>query len=284
MRDHILQQRESLLVRDTSADIEFAARQSILAQEIRSFLAAPLQTDEKVIGLIYLDSPHLIREFTVDDLNLVTVMANIAAIRIEHARLIEAEQARMLLTRDLDRAAEIQRRLLPEKAPEVIGVDLAGYNAPSRAVGGDYYDFLSYSDGRVSIFVGDVSGKGMAAALLMSSLQARSRVIFENPGELSEQLSHLNGINTGNCPRNCFITFCVVMLDRTNGELHYGNAGHNPPLLLHASGEVESLPATGLVLGITPGAIYEEKACRFDRDDLLLLFSDGVRGMQARCR
>jgi GAF domain-containing protein len=116
VRDRVLEQKKSLLVRDMSADIELAGRHSILAQEIRSFIAVPLQTDEQVIGLIYLDSPRLIREFTTNDLNLVMVMANIAAIRIDHARLMKAEPPRMLLTRDLDRAAEIQRRLLPRKA------------------------------------------------------------------------------------------------------------------------------------------------------------------------
>ena len=117
MRDRVVEQRKSLLVRDTSSDNDFALRQSILAQEIRSILAVPLQTDERVIGLIYLDSAHLIHDFTVDDLGLVTVMANIAAIRIEHARLTEIEQARKLLTQELERAAEIQRRSLPDRAP-----------------------------------------------------------------------------------------------------------------------------------------------------------------------
>jgi GAF domain-containing protein len=173
IRDRVLEQQTSLLVRDANLDQDFAAQQSIVAQQIRSFLAVPLQTGEQVIGLIYLDSPQLIRDFTVEDLNLVTVMANIAAIRIEHARLVEAEHAKKLLDRELERAAEIQRRLLPAQAPDVEGFDLAGYNAPCRTVGGDYYDFLRYADGRIGLFIADVSGKGMPAALLVSSLQAR---------------------------------------------------------------------------------------------------------------
>jgi serine phosphatase RsbU (regulator of sigma subunit) len=229
-----------------------------------------------VIGFIYLDSPHLVREFTAGELNLVTVMANIAAIRIEHARLIEAEKARLLLARELDRAAEIQRRLLPAKPPDIAGLDVAGYNTPCRTVGGDYYDFLPYPDGRVALLIGDVSGKGMGAALLMSSLQARCHVVFESPGELGEQVSHLNRITAANCPGNCFITFCAVVLDPAKGELRYCNAGHNAPLLLHASGELESLESTVLILGIVPNAAYEGKTCHIDRGDLLLLFSDGV--------
>jgi sigma-B regulation protein RsbU (phosphoserine phosphatase) len=276
VRDRVIEQRKSLLVRDTSADLDFADRKSILAQEIRSFLAVPLQTDEQVIGFIYLDSPRLLREFTAGELNLATVMANIAAIRIEHARLIEAEKARLLMSRELERAAEIQRRLLPAKPPDVASLDLAGYNAPCRTVGGDYYDFLPYPDGRVALLIGDVSGKGMGAALLMSSLQARCRVVFENPGELGAQVSHLNRITAANCPGNCFITFCAVVLDPAKGELRYCNAGHNAPLLLRAGGEIESLEPTGLVLGIVPSAVYEERTCHLGCGDVLLLFSDGV--------
>lgn len=276
VKDRVINDRKSLLVRDTSVDLDFAGRQSIVAQEIRSFMAVPLQTDRQVIGFIYLDSPRLLREYTVSDLGLVTVMANIAAIRIEHARLIEAEKARLLLAGELERAAEIQRRLLPAQPPDVEGSDLAGYNAPCHTVGGDYYDFLPYPDGSVALLIGDVSGKGMGAALLMSSLQARCRVVFENPGDLGAQVAHLNRITAANCPGNCFITFCAVVLHPASGQVRYCNAGHNAPLLLHASGEVESLQSSGLVLGIMPNASYMEKSCRFDRGDVLLLFSDGV--------
>ena len=276
VRDRVVEQRKSLLVRDTSSDNDFALRQSILAQEIRSILAVPLQTDEQVIGLIYLDSPNLIHDFTVDDLGLVTVMANIAAIRIEHARLAEMEQARKLMTQELERAAEIQRRLLPDRAPEIKGFDLGGYNAPCRAVGGDYYEFLRYPDGRVALLIGDVSGKGMAAALLMSSLQARVQVIFDKPGDLAEQVSHLNRSTAANCPSNCFITFFVAVLDPATGEVSYCNAGHNAPVLLRANGERESLGATGLVLGIMPNSPYTKETCHLRNGDMLLLFSDGV--------
>src|SRR5260370_40686150 len=96
---------------------------SIVQQQIRSMLAVPLQTDDRVIGLIYLDSPHLVRELTRDDLNLLTVMANVAAIRIEHTRLAEVEQADRILAKALDHAAEIRRRLPPEAAPQVTGDD-----------------------------------------------------------------------------------------------------------------------------------------------------------------
>ncbi len=144
VRDRVINEKTSLLVRDARLDEAFADRMSIVQQQIRSMLAVPLQTDDRVIGLIYLDSPHFIKEFTKDDLSLLTVMANVAAIRIEHTRLAEVEQAERIHAKQLEQAAEIQRGLLPVQAPNVPGVDLAGYNAACHTVGGDYYDFLAY--------------------------------------------------------------------------------------------------------------------------------------------
>lgn len=276
VRDRVINDKASLLVRDARLDEAFADRMSIVQQQIRSMLAVPLQTDDRVIGLIYLDSPHFIHEFTKDDLSLLTVMANVAAIRIEHTRLAEVEAAERLHAKELEQAAEIQRSLLPAAAPQVPGVDLAGYNAACRTVGGDYYDFLTYPDGRVAVLVGDVAGKGMPAALLMSSLQARVQVLFEEPANLAALVTRLNRIIATNCPPNRFITFFIGILDPKTGELTYVNAGHNPPLIAHAGGAVEKLHATGLILGILPVARYEQGVARMAAGDVLLLFSDGA--------
>lgn len=276
VRDLVMHQGKSVFVRDVRLDRDFASSPAIVGQEIRSILAVPLQTDERVTGLLYLDSPPLVRGFTSDDLSLVTVMANIAAIRIEHARLMEQEHARKLLAKELEQAAEIQRRLLPLRAPEIAGLDLAGFNAPCRTVGGDYYDFLPYSDGRVALLIADVSGKGLGAALLMSSLQARVQLLFEDPDRLAAQVSRLNRSIAANCPDNCFITFFGAVFDPSSGELAYCNAGHNAPLLLHANGVVEALAATDVPLGIKRDAIFEQRTCLLERGDVLVLYSDGV--------
>ena len=156
--------------------------QSIVSQNVRTLMAVPLQTDTQVLGLIYIDLAHPFREFTIDDLNLLTVMANVAAIRIERERFAEIENARRRLANELEQAAEIQRQFLPREIPQIPGLELAGYNAPCRTVGGDYYDFVSYPDGQVAIVVGDVCGKGMPAALLMMTLQARFQVLAEHLG------------------------------------------------------------------------------------------------------
>jgi sigma-B regulation protein RsbU (phosphoserine phosphatase) len=276
VRDRVIKEKTSLLVRDARLDQAFAERMSIVQQQIRSMLAVPLQTDDRVIGLIYLDSPHFVHEFTKDDLNVLTVMANVAAIRIEHTRLAEVEHAERLLAKDLAQAAEIQNRLLPTSAPEVPGVDLAGYNAACRTVGGDYYDFLTYPDGRVALVVADVSGKGMPAALLMSSLQARVQVLFDDPTELAALVTRLNRIIVKNSPVNRFISFFIGVLDPHSDQITYVNAGHNPPLLVHCNGTVEKLEGGGLLLGILANAQYEQRTAHLEQGDVVVLFSDGV--------
>ena len=165
---------------------------SIVEQKVHTMMAVPLQTKERIIGLIYVDSPFMLREFTKDDLSLLTVMANVAAIRIENARLAEVEEVERIMVRDWTQAAEIQRGVLPGDAPKVRGVDLAGYNAPCRTVGGDYYDFFPYPDGRVALALGDVSGKGMPASLMMMALHARVQVLADEPGNLGAFMTRLN--------------------------------------------------------------------------------------------
>ncbi len=276
VRDKVINERQSLLVRDAQTDKAFRDRLSIVQQQVHSMLAVPLQTDKRVIGLIYLDSPNMIHEFNAEDLNMLTVMANVAAIRIEHARLAEVEAAERILARDMAQAAEIQKRLLPSAAPRVPGVELAGYNAACRTVGGDYYDFLAYPDGRVALIVADVAGKGMPAALMMSSLQARSQVIFDEPDNLAARVTRLNRAICANCPGNRFITFFACVLDPARARIAYCNAGHNPPLVVSLGGQTRTLSGGGMVLGILAGATYEEETAAFEPGDVLVLFSDGV--------
>jgi serine phosphatase RsbU (regulator of sigma subunit) len=143
-------------------------------------------------------------------------------------------------------------------------------------VGGDYYDFLSYPDGRVALIVADVSGKGMPAALLMSSLQARVQVLFDDPTELAALVTRLNRIIVTNSPANRFISFFIGVLDPHSDQITYVNAGHNPPLLVHHNGVVEKLEGGGLLLGILAAAQYEQRTCQLEQGDVVVLFSDGV--------
>ncbi len=276
VRDRVLRERASLLVRDALSDEALRGRLSIQQQRVRGMMAAPLETEGRVIGLIYVDTPNPSQGFTPEDLDLLAVMANVAAIRLEHARLAEVEQSERMLARELERAAEIQRKLLPEKPPKVEGVELAGYNAPCRTVGGDYYDFLPLDGGRLGLVVADVSGKGMPAALLMSNLQARIQVLAEDPSDLAALLERLNRLLRSSSPPHCFVSLFFGVLDPSSGELVYANAGHNPALLVRTEGRAEWLESGGPVLGILPTVSCEPQRCQLRPGDVLVLYSDGV--------
>jgi serine phosphatase RsbU (regulator of sigma subunit) len=276
VRDRVINEKSSILVRDAQLDDAFKGRMSIVEQKVHTMMAAPLQAKERIIGLIYLDSPFILREFTKDDLSLLTVMANIAAVRIENARLAEVEAVERIMKRDLDQAADIQGRMLPDHAPNVPGTELAGFNLPCRTVGGDYYDFFPYPDGKVGLTLGDVSGKGMPASLMMAELHARVQVLAEDPGDLGPFMVRLNKATCAKCPSNRFVTFFFCVLDPASGELSYANAGHNPPILVRANGAAEMLEGGGPVLGILSTAPYSEMNVKLDHGDMLVLYSDGV--------
>jgi phosphoserine phosphatase RsbU/P len=276
VRDRVLTEKSSILVRDAQLDDAFKGRMSIVEQKVHTMMAVPLQTRERIIGLIYVDSPFILREFTKEDLSLLTLMANVAAFRIENARLVEVEQGERIMKRDLSQAAEIQGRMLPDQAPDVAGVDLAGYNVACRTVGGDYYDFFPYPDGKVGLALGDVSGKGMPASLMMMGLHARVHVLAEEPGNLGSFMARINKATCAKCPSNRFITFFFCVFDTTTGELAYANAGHNPPIVIRADGSHEMLEGGGPVLGILSIAPYSEMRTKLHSGDLLVLYSDGV--------
>jgi phosphoserine phosphatase RsbU/P len=276
VRDQVISEKKSILVRNAQMDDAFKARMSIVEHKVHTMMAVPLQAKDRTIGLLYLDSPFILREFTKDDLSLLTVMANVAAIRIENARLAEVEEADRMIRRDLSQAADIQQGTLPHHAPKIAGVDLAGFNAACRTVGGDYYDFFPYSDGRVGLALGDVSGKGMPASLMMMALHARVHVLAEDPGDLGGFMVRLNKATCASCPSNRFITFFFCLLDPASGLVRFANAGHNPPILMRASGAFQMLEGGGPVLGILPIAPYTEMTVQMEPGDMLVLYSDGV--------
>jgi serine phosphatase RsbU (regulator of sigma subunit) len=155
--------------------------------------------------------------------------------------------------------------------------DVAGYNKPCRTVGGDYYDFFEYPNGRVALVLGDVSGKGMPASLMMMQFQARvQQVMGDEPQELASAMNRLNKATCSNCPSNRFITFFLCVLDPATGEVTYANAGHNPPFLVRHSGDVEMIEGGGPVLGILSMATYGKYTTHLDPGDVLVLYSDGV--------
>lgn len=273
--DEVVIRGKSVLTSDAQHDPRFASGTMVL-QGVRSVLAVPLGVSEKVFGIIYADSPIAEGRFTEDHLKVLTTLASVAAIRVENARLVEARLERERFERELALASEIQQRFQPTAPPHVDGYELQGISFPCYEIGGDYYDFIERDDGRLIIALGDVSGKGTAAALLMSSLHAAVHAQSASHDSLVATISAVNRYLADNIPANRFVTLFYAELDPESGALSFLNAGHNPPLIVHAAGTVEQLASGGLPLGIKPDAEYREGRTQLQPGDVLVIYSDGV--------
>ncbi len=272
----VVEKRNGLLLMDTSAGAGVSLADSIRLSGIKSVLAAPLENNGDVVGLIYVDCRVGHRSFEESDLRLLTSLANVAAAKIQNARLMEENAEKRQMDREFALAREIQQRLLPEDPPPLPGYELHGSNVASRQVSGDYFDFRPRPDGKIYATIADVCGKGVGPALLMASLQASFHAwadegvpVAEMTGRLSEAISRRTGPDR-------FITFFLLILDPKTGEVEYTNAGHNPGLLLRANGTIEELGSHGLPLALFPGKPYGSSKLTLQSQDLLCLYTDGV--------
>ena len=268
-----------LLLPDVFADQRLRTRASIVAGSIRSAMAVPLWVASvgeptRILGLVYLDSRAREPGFTETDLEILTVLANVAAAKLETARLLEESLEKRRLEEDLRLAADIQTRVLPRVAPVLPAYDIAASTRPCRTVGGDYFDLLV--DGEVlHLALGDVSGKGLGAAMLMIALRAAVRAHWAE-GALAAATARINATFHQNVPDDKYATFFIGRLHTGTGRLTYVNAGHNPPLLVRAGGAFESLGHGGTALGMFQTASYQEAEVVIEPGDSLLVFSDGV--------
>jgi len=280
VRDVVIKEKRSLVVRDALTDQALGARVSIVQDQIRSMLAVPLQTKNGVIGLIYLDSPFLIREFTKDDLSVLTVMSNIAAVRIETARLAELEQAEKLRAQEMQHAAMIQRSILPGNFPpfpDRHDFQLHAAMTPARGVGGDLFDFFLLDDHHLAFAVGDVSGKGVPAALFMAVARTLLRATAPHRHAPSDCLNYMNASLADQNTSGMFVTFFYGVLDTRTGELEFANAGHNPPYVLSPDGSLECLEDKGgPMLGLFPDLVYDTARRTLQPGQSIVVYTDGV--------
>jgi phosphoserine phosphatase RsbU/P len=276
----VIEETRAVILPNVLEDAAFRSQDSILSTGIRSAVCVPLWytpregLPDQVIGLIYLDTLRKTHSFDKDDLHILTALANIAAAKIENVRLLEESLEKRRMEEDMERAADIQRRLLPAGSPEIPGYDIVGSNRPCLTVGGDYYDFMVYG-GKVLMALGDVSGKGTGAALLMAVLRAAVRAHWHE-GSMAEALEHINSTVCQNVPEGKYVTFFAARLETDSGRLTYVNAGHNAPMLVRAEGAVERLEEGGMVLGMFEGVPYAEGTVELRSGDLVVAFSDGV--------
>jgi serine phosphatase RsbU (regulator of sigma subunit) len=274
--DEVLKNGKSVLTADAQHDPRYAS-QTMALLGVRSVLAVPLSVDERnVFGIIYADSPTYETTFTEEHLNILTTLASVAAIRVENARLLEERFQRERMERELELATEIQQRFQPSEAPRMDGYEFQGISFSCYEIGGDYYDFITRHDGKMLIALGDVSGKGTAAALLMSSLHAAIHGQVAARSSLDEVVRSVNQYLADNTPANRFVTLFVAELNPVTGDLKYINAGHNPPLIGRISGHIEQLSSGGFPLGILPSAEFEVGETQLQPGESLVIYSDGV--------
>jgi serine phosphatase RsbU (regulator of sigma subunit) len=265
----------AVLTVDAQADDRFGSAQSIRIQGIRSVLCVPLWNDREVTGLIYVDNLLSDHAFSQNDLRLVGLIANMAAVKVENLRLVRQQIEKERLDEQLVVAAGIQRRLLPQAEPALAGYQLRALSRSCYEIGGDYYDFVLRSPGVLVVVVADVSGKGVGAAILMAAFQASLRTLLREPMPLPAMVRRVSELLVENSAPGKFVTAFVAQLELATHRLTYVNAGHNPPVILGSSGAV-LLKATGPVVGILPGAQYTEGVVDLHDGDLLVLYTDGI--------
>ena len=245
-------------------------------------LLVPLVSQGELIGLLNLGPRLSQQEYSADDRKLLSDLATQTAPAVRVAQLVRQQQQeakeRERIEQELKVARLIQQTLLPKTLPEIPGYDVAAYYQPAREVGGDFYDFLTLEDGRLGLVVGDVTDKGVPAALVMATTRTMLRAAAQRLLSPGEVLQRVNDVLVQDIPPNMFVTCLYAILDPGSGRLVYANAGHDLPYRRRAGrGEgAEELRARGMPLGLMPGMGYEEKEMVLNRGESVLFYSDGL--------
>ena len=271
-----LERNSAILISDIQSDEQLRAQASVIQAQIHSAMCVPLWNNLDIIGLIYCDRASLLEQFAEDDLRLLTLLANLAAVKIENARLYEESLKMIQMERELALAVQIQKNFLPRDEPAFAPYDISGSTRACYHVGGDYYDFIPIDKDRLGIVIADVAGVGVSAALLMASLRGALHEKFPTTYNLSDLTAGLNDFIYTSSDSHCFISFFLVVVDRRKDELAYVNAGPNPPVLVGPKGSPRVLESTGLCLGMFPGQTYEERTVPVGPGDILCLYTDGI--------
>jgi serine phosphatase RsbU (regulator of sigma subunit) len=250
---------------------------SLETEGVHCVMAAPLRYEQRTVGLIYADSRNRDSDFQEDDLRVLTALANIAAARIELARLLEEERELIRHDHELRAAAAVQRRLLPRKAAPIRGYVVDGFNRPCFEVGGDFYDYLPLGNGRHGIVLADVAGKGLPAALLLMGVQAYTRAYVGLRPGVDGLAGFLNDGMLRYAPRNRFVSYFFLELDASSSIVRWCNAGHAPrPTIIRTDGSTQRLDPGGPPLGVVADSSFPVLENELSEGDLLVVCSDGV--------
>lgn len=266
--------KKPLIINDPQRDERFQGVS--FDSSIHSLLSVPMMIKSELKGVLTVYNKKDGKTFTEEDQRLLAIIAGQSAQVVENARLYEEEQAFFRMQEELRLAAKIQLDLLPKSFPKIAGYDIAGKTVPAQLVGGDYFDFIPIDTNRLAFALGDVSGKGLPASLLMANLQATLRGQIISTVPVKECIRRANRLLFQSTSADKFVTLFFGVLDLEKHLLCFSNAGHNNPLLFSSVGAPRFLATGGTVLGIMENFPYEEEVIPFQAGDLLVVYSDGI--------
>jgi len=263
------------MIRNEFKQEEKIALQGDSILKIRSMLSVPMIIKGRMIGILTLFNKESVEGFTEADQRLLTIIAGQSANVIENSRLFEEEKKLMQIQQEIQVASEIQKNLLPQEIPSIKGYDIYAINIPAREVGGDYYDFIKISETKTAIALGDVSGKGLPASMLMANLQAtlRGQLLFCNCAK--DCVKRANSMLFRSTDTSKFVTLFFGILDTEQHTLTYCNAGHNEPIFMQNDTK-NKLDKGGMLLSIFEQIDYDEEEILFDKGSTLVVFTDGI--------
>jgi phosphoserine phosphatase RsbU/P len=244
-------------------------------EKTKSEMVAPIVSNEKVIGVFDLESDDL-NAYDEDDLAVLTLLASQVAIIIEKVELLEQVVEKRRLQAQIEVARQVQLQLLPEKDPKLKGFDISAYVFPTEEVSGDYYDWVKIFDDQIGVVVADVAGKGIPAALLVAFLRASLRAYVQTGYAPHIALSKVNNLLWDSVESHQFVTAIYGILDATNKTYVYSNAGHNPPLLIKPNGDYRFVEYGDLPLGMFRSMRYHQHFVRFEKGQVLVIYTDGM--------
>ena len=270
-----LENRMASITSNALGDERFRDRQSVIVRRLVSILCVPLWHEDRVFGLLYLDSSDPAVQFSVDHLGLSSAVANLTAIKTDNLRLFDAAVAKSALDKELALAGEIQAGLLPGESYAFNTLSCAGTHVSCEEIGGDYYDFIPLGKDVLTVTIADVTGHGPSSALLMVACKTMLTTLIDIGVPLVERVGRLNQYILHHSSVSQFITFFHAEIDIRAKTLSYCNAGHNPPMLLSQDGPVQKLPPVTPPLGIA-AVSFETETVRFEPGTKLVMYTDGV--------
>jgi len=281
----VAQEGKPLLLDDVYTHPKFhRAHDDATGYRTRSMITVPLKVGERITGVAQVINRLDNSPFDQDDLELFIALCSLAAISIENAKMHKSLMEKQRLVKDMEFARTVQESFLPQKTPEITNYRFSSHYTPAQEVGGDFYDFIRLDRNRTGIVIGDVSGKGVPAALYMAKLGSDLRTLAFTEKDPATALERMNDLLAERSRRGMFATLLYIELDSPTGKLTISNAGHLPPIIKKADGSVMRLStAGGSPIGILMGMKFGQETALLGQGDTVILYTDGIiEAMNAR--